>query len=457
MKNIVRYALLFALAGGAALFTGCRADEKVGLAGYPQTPVGATISGTSDRVAVSKATYDGDGALNVEGSLSGEYTIALAQASPEDVTVRVEPIITNVPAELVEISASELVIPAGSRTASVSVTITEEDYGFMDNVPQSVTYELGVRVVEARGSQVPVVDGEAKMVIEKEAYMAAASLVGIAGNELVITRNYVDGQILDEDPMACEVKVVTDRPVLEDTKFVVRSAGIPEGFADDESFSPAAEVTILAGEKESSATTWTLANDFLEVDDVLGTFPMQLSIEMVGESATAVVDPEDAGVAIQIVKMSDLVKFLAAADASWTKLPTDGWTVESNGHSYDGYDVNTLLFDGSTSSEISGNPLEIIIDMKVSQKVVGFSVTCWGNFTYMGKSFECSTSEDGVNWKLHGELMIADAPNNAFGATNYVQLTPCNARYVKWVGVADESSSFPFPVDISEFYIYGKN
>ena len=60
MKNIVRYALLFALAGGAALFTGCRADEEVGLAGYPQTPVGATISGTSDRVAVSKATYDGE-------------------------------------------------------------------------------------------------------------------------------------------------------------------------------------------------------------------------------------------------------------------------------------------------------------------------------------------------------------------------------------------------------------
>lgn len=455
MKNIVRYALLFALAGGAALFTGCRADEKVGLAGYPQTPVGATISGTSDRVAVSKATYDGDGVLNLEGSLSGEYTIALAQASPEDVTVRVEPIITNVPAELVEISASELVIPAGSTTASVSVSITGEDYGFMENVPQPVTYELGVRVVEARGSQVPVVDGEAKMVIEKEAYMAAASLVGIAGNELVITRNYVDGQILDEDPMTCEVKVVTDRPVLEDTKFVVRSAGIPEGFADDESFSPAAEVTILAGEKESSATTWTLANDFLEVDDVLGTFPMQLSIEMVGESATAVVDPEDAGVAIQIVKMSDLVKFLAAADASWTKLPTAGWTVESNGSSYGGHDFNTLLFDGVSDTDISGDPLEIIIDMKVSQKVVGFSVTCFGDFSYMGKSFECSTSEDGENWKLHGELMIADAPNNASGATNYVQLTPCNARYVKWVGVANEGSYYG--VDISEFYIYGKN
>ena len=42
MKNMYKYALLFALAGGAALFTGCRADEEVDLAGYPETPVGAT-------------------------------------------------------------------------------------------------------------------------------------------------------------------------------------------------------------------------------------------------------------------------------------------------------------------------------------------------------------------------------------------------------------------------------
>ena len=130
--------------------------------------------------------------------------------------------------------------------------------------------------------------------------------------------------------------------------------------------------------------------------------------------------------------------------------------MKSNGVSYDGHDVNTLLFDGSPSSDISGKPLlEIIIDMKVSQKVVGFSVTVYGDFAHMGKSFECLTSEDGENWKLHGELMTADAPTKESRATNYVQLTPCNARYVKWVGVANEGVYYG--VDISEFYIYGKN
>lgn len=122
-------------------------------------------------MATFAGTYDNEGVLNLAGSLSGEYTIALAQASPEETVVRVEPIITNVPAELVEISARELVIPAGSTTAAVSVRMIEENYDFMENVFGPVTYELGVRVVEARGSQVPVVDGEAKMVIEKAAYV----------------------------------------------------------------------------------------------------------------------------------------------------------------------------------------------------------------------------------------------------------------------------------------------
>ena len=362
-----KYALLFALAGGAALFTGCRADEEVDLAGYPETPVGATISGTTDRVATFAGTYDNEGVLNLAGSLSGEYTIALAQASPEETVVRVEPIITNVPAELVEISARELVIPAGSTTAAVSVRMIEENYDFMENVFGPVTYELGVRVVEARGSQVPVVDGEAKMVIEKAAYVAVASLVGVEGNAVTFKRNFIDGAIVNEDPITYDVKVVVDRPVLEDTKFVVKSAGIPEGFADDERFTPAAEVTIPAGAKESDATTWSVTDDFLEADEELGTFPVQLTAELVGDTAGAAVDPEDAGVAISIVKKSDLLTFLSAADPSWKKYPTSGWTVQTNGSAWP--DANTALWDGSSSTDIytwSDPSLELMIDIDLA-------------------------------------------------------------------------------------------
>ena len=409
-----KYALLFALAGGAALFTGCRADEEVDLAGYPETPVGATISGTTDRVATFAGTYDNEGVLNLAGSLSGEYTIALAQASPEETVVRVEPIITNVPAELVEISARELVIPAGSTTAAVSVRMIEE------NVFGPVTYELGVRVVEARGSQVPVVDGEAKMVIEKAAYVAVASLVGVEGNAVTFKRNFIDGAIVNEDPITYDVKVVVDRPVLEDTKFVVKSAGIPEGFADDERFTPAAEVTIPAGAKESDATTWSVTDDFLEADEELGTFPVQLTAELVGDTAGAAVDPEDAGVAISIVKKSD-------------------------------------LFDGNSSTDIytwSDPSLELTIDMKTSQWVAGFDIQAYGNISNIGEYFELSTSEDGVNWMPHGELRQAEAPNRGYRATNYVQLLkPCNARYVKWVGTKGSAYS----PDITELYIYGRN
>lgn len=448
-----KYALLFALAGGAALFTGCRADEEVDLAGYPETPVGATISGTTDRVATFEGTYDNEGVLNLAGSLSCEYTIALAQASPEETVVRVEPIITNVPAELVEISARELVIPAGSTTATVEVKITEENYDFMENVFGPMTYELGVRVVEARGSRVPVVDGEAKTVIEKTAYLATASLVGVEGNAVTFKRNFIDGVIINEDPITYDVKVVVDRPVLEDTKFTVKSAGIPEGFAGDEQFTPAAEVTIPAGAKESDVTTWSVTDDFLEVNEELGTFLVQLTAELVGDTAWGVVDPEDAGVAISIVKKSDLLAFLSAADASWVKYPTTGWTLETNGYVYGG---DNALWDGSTSSDIYGaSPLEIIIDMKTSQWVAGFDIRTYGSISYLGEYFELSTSEDGKNWTPHGELRQDEAPNRGYGATNYVQLLkPCNARYVKWVGSKGNTYYSP---DITELYIYGRN
>lgn len=447
-----KYALLFALAGGAALFTGCRADEEVDLAGYPETPVGATISGTTDRVATFAGTYDNEGVLNLAGSLSGEYTIALAQASPEETVVRVEPIITNVPAELVEISARELVIPAGSTTAAVSVRMIEENYDFMENVFDPMTYELGVRVVEARGSQVPVVDGEAKMVIEKAAYVAVASLVGVEGNAVTFKRNFIDGAIVNEDPITYDMKVVVDRPVLEDTKFVVKSAGIPEGFADDERFTPAAEVTIPAGAKESDATTWSVTDDFLEADEELGTFPVQLTAELVGDTAGAAVDPEDAGVAISIVKKSDLLTFLSAADASWMKYPTSGWTFDTNGSVWGG---DAALWDGSTSTDVYGaNPLEITIDMKTPQWVAGFDIRSYGSISYLGEYFELSTSEDGENWMPHGELRQAEAPNRGYGATNYVQLLkPCNARYIKWVGTKGSA----YGPDITEMYIYGRN
>lgn len=446
MKYTAKYALLFALAGGAALFAGCRADEEFSLEGYPQTPVGATISGSSDRVATFKGTYDSDGALTLGGSLSGEYTIVLAQASPEDAVVRLEPIIVNVPAELVEISAEELTIPAGSTTASVTVAVAGENYDFMENVPQAVTYELGVRVVGASGSQVSVVDGEARTVLEKEAYMAAASLVSDLGSTVVFKRNYIDGKIVNEDPIACELKVVMDRPVLEDTKFVVRSAGIPEAFAGDESFAPGAEVTIPAGEKESSAVAWSVADAFLEVDDVLGTFPVQLSVELAGDSVTAAVDPENAGIAVSIVKKSDLLEFLSAADASWTKYPTDDWTVTFGS----GSGVGSYLFDGSSYTYVYG--AEFVVDMKISQMVVGFDAQgAYDYLGYLGTSFEFYTSEDGESWTPHGELLVADAPNNGWSnTTNYVRLLkPCNARYVKWIGVGDSY--------IAEFYVYGKN
>ena len=155
------------------------------------------------------------------------------------------------------------------------------------------------------------------------------------------------------------------------------------------------------------------------------------------------------------MKKSDLLAFLSAADPSWKKYPTSGWTVQTNGSSSS--NANTALWDGDSYSDIylwRDSSLELTIDMKTLQWVAGFDIRSYGSISYLGEYFELSTSEDGENWMPHGELRQAEAPNRGYGATNYVQLLkPCNARYVKWVGTKGSASS----PDISELYIYGRN
>ena len=100
--------------------------------------------------------------------------------------------------------------------------------------------------------------------------------------------------------------------------------------------------------------------------------------------------------AISIVKKSDLLTFLSAADPSWKKYPTSGWTVQTNGSAWP--DANTALFDGNSSTDIytwSYPSLEFTIDMKTSQWVAGFDIQAYGNISNIGEYFELSTSEDG--------------------------------------------------------------
>lgn len=235
---------------------------------------------------------------------------------------------------------------------------------------------------------------------------------------MTFKRNFIDGAIVNEDPITYDVKVVVDRPVLEDTKFVVKSAGIPEGFVDDERFTPAAEVTIPAGAKESDATTWSVTDDFLEADEELGTFPVQLTAELVGRYRRGAgrrsggcrrcdFDREEVRSPDFPVRGRSVVEEVSDERMGPCK-PTAA-------------QVRMLIPLFGTEIRIPDiylwrdSSLELTIDMKTLQWVAGFDIQAF-SIDYLGEYFELSTSEDGENWTPHGELRQAEAPNRGYGS-----------------------------------------
>lgn len=450
MKTIRKSALLFALlVGGAALFTGCREDETVDLAGYPETPAGIAIAGTDKTSATYQGTYDEAGELKLSGSLSKNYVVTLAQASPENVYVRVEPIVVNLPADKVTISATELVIPAGSvASETIEVTFDDTDMQFMADELAGMVYELGVRITAVEGFQVSLSTTEAKVSVEKVPYLATASTVlEDGGSEALFKRKYYDGTILNEEPIACTLKIVLDRPVVKDTKFVLKSSGIPEAFQKDETITPA-EVTVAAGEKESEAITWTLTDDFLLTSEDPETHHIVLRAEPVDGGAT--VSGSDANVEVTVSKTFSLLDFLTEPNPDWLQYDTTGWNGETNGYG----DIPDL-FDGSLYTDVYESSwggegyLWFTIDMLEAREIHGVIMTQYGSIKYMGERFALSTSDDGETWTQLGELSTDEISSSPY----YITFRkPITARYIKYEGWKGSK----YAPDIAEFYVQGK-
>lgn len=449
MKKICKSALLLALAGGAALFTGCRSDEAVDLAGYPETPAGISIAATGNTTATYEGSYDAEGALQLSGSLSSTYTVTLAQPSPKDVYLRVEPIIVNLPADKVTVSATQLTIPAGhvAPLEPIEVSFDDTDMTFMAEERGAMNYELGLRIVELEGFQTPATATEAKVVVEKTPYVATAVvLLEEGGSEMTFKRSYVDGAIINEEPIECSVKIVLDRPVLKDTRFQLKTAGIPEAFAADATFTPA-ELMIAAGTKESDLVTlWTVTDDFLLTTEEPETHRLQLLAEPVDADATTVGSQD--GLVVTVMKVFDLLTFLPELDPAWVKYDTTGWDGETNGSG-----SIPDLFDGSRYSDVYTYEQELwfTIDMLVPREIHGIQMIPYGSsVNYFGEGFVLSTSDDGITWAQQGELSTDDMRVSPY----YIGLLkPVTARYIKYEGWKGKRG---YP-DISEFYVYGKN
>lgn len=443
MKNIWKQTLLSVLALGGVL-TGCREDEELNLPGYPENPVGITIAGTEGNASevVVKATYEAQtGTLLFDGDLTRTYVFSLSTPSPEDAVFRIEPIIENIPEELVSISETELRIPAGDISASVTVGLVDDDRNFMDGVYDAQNYTLGVRLVGTEGSKLVLAQSEAKLCVEKEAYTMVASAVGEDGSRTALfERSCLDGVIVTEDPISYEYKIVLDKPALNDLTFTLQSTGTPEDYKSSEHFS-AEKVTIAAGELESEPVTWSAEDDFLEGNDDPASYSIALTAVLDSEDSSVVFSEEEGACQITITKTFDRLKFQDALDPSWVEFDTSNWTTIPAS-------VGNQIFDNSNQSFTMETT--VVIDMQETKTIAGFRVVGYSGWSfYLPTVYSISISNDGETWASQGQLTSDESPTEV----HYVGLVrEVEARYVRFEAIKMGWTSY-----LAEFNIYGKN
>lgn len=587
MKNTGKIIFLTLLA--AAALSACREDETLDLAGYPDASMGLGIEGQENGVNTVRLTavYDGEGQLSVDGELERTYTFALASPAPEDLTFRVEPLAVNIPTDKVEISATELKIPAGQRAAEpVTVRFFDEELTFAQFAqpdPEAKTYELGVRVVGTEGYPTGFAGGnEAKVVVTKETYTSHYSVLSTEGNPVEFTRSYAKGNIVEEEPISVPgIQIVLDRPALEDLVFDLSSAGIPEAFAQNVSITPA-RLTIPAGEKVSSETAvWAVTDDFLKATAEAAEYLVELTPVLTGENPNAAPAEEDtvltieiykelytsnvsvsasrsrsvtlkrtyidgvivnqnpmsfeftieldrpayqevkfavtteglpeafAGdatitpselaiakgettvtgtwtmkddfllttdqkesydftlnvaptvedelitpvengmqIAIHVDKTFDLLSFVSSLDASWTMYDRTGWGGECLTTGAAGRVTN--LFDGNERSDLyttyGSDELEFTVDMLEAKRIDCIVVKAyWSSHYYQPAKIVISTSDDGQTWTRNGEL---DSERSGIHRMQFIR--PVTARYIKYEG----SGSLGYGIDLVEFEVW---
>lgn len=436
MTNSWKHTFLALFAAGSGILVGCGDEEELNLPGYPETPVGIVIADAENASTVTvKATYRADGSLELDGELTRTYVFSLSTPSPEDATFHVEKIATNIPEDRVSISATELKVPAGAVSAEVTVGLADDNVDFMEGVYEAMTYEIGVRLTAVEGSRVTMPQSEAKVIVEKEAYVVNAKVIGIdGGTSATFKRSCLDGQIVNEDPIAYEFKVTLDKPALRDLTFTAVSTGIPENYKGCETFS--GNLTIATGEMESNLVTWTLTDDFLEGNDNPATYEITLSVSVEGDVTDVVMAEEQSTCAITVTKVFDRLEFLSALDPSWTKFDTTEWTTDPSSAN--------VVMDNAIYSYYNSS---FVIDMQDTKSVVGFRITGYSGWNfYLPNVYSISTSEEGQIWASQGELNKEDALSDKH-VLKLVQTV--DARYIKFDIVGNYNSY------VAEFEVYG--
>lgn len=439
------YKLFLSLAiGSFVTFAGCQDDEVVDLVKYPVNQPAITIDGAE---GASKATltavYKSDGTLELDGPATRTYTFHFA-ASPEDATVTFDIINTNIPKENIEISATKVVLPAGSTDASVTVALKDEDFNFAASNYDATTYELGVKA-SVEGYKIGAEPIESKVVIEKEAYSASCYVVGEKGNSATFERAFSQGTIVNPDPISYTFKMKLDKPARKDVKVKLATTGLGEQFMNDITVTPA-EIIIPAGELESADITWSITDDFLLTTADPETYTLVVTASAESEDPVVGDNKEENFLTFNVSKVFRNFGYVSDKVANWIELDKIGWSVELEPPLRNG----NLLIDGkggSTENSVYRSAdWWFVVDMKSEKTMTGFGIDYYINGTPSSpQKVTISTSMDNETWVTQGAV---DTPQSA---NHYFQFfVPQNARYVK----VELKGLYNRYLDVTEVYVY---
>lgn len=439
--------LFFAALSFSGILMGCQKDEELNLIGYPENPITVTTPENAESLSDIKvtATYDGDGNLIPSSPLKRTWQIALSTPSPEDVTLQVAPITDNIPADMVEISATSITIPAGSVAADVTVGIKNDDISFAEDELTAQTYKLGLQVVNGEGVNLKMETAAGKLIIEKEAYQAHVSIVGEEGNAVTMRRVYRDGEFLGE-PIRYAFSIQLDRPTKEDLNISFVTEGIAENFMSDVTFTPA-EITIPAGEKQSEVIEWSITNDFMATTEEDENFAIALK-PVFEITETTLVNEESAVISINLNKTSSLIELVSSVPSEWKTIDFSKWSI-TLGDNWEG--TANDLFDNYRGSYITYKETDetvssgdITIDLGEELDLVGFHGNYnneynWGDYTYVyyvPSKIELFISSDNITWNSIGSIETPSPVNDIYYNVSFS--VPVSTRYIRYVGTIDE-------------------
>lgn len=128
------------------ILSSCLDDENLDLKNFPINQPEILVQGSNDDKNVV-ATYLSDGTLKLDAPLTRTYVFRF-KASPEDMTVNFEPICSNIPAEKVVLSTSEVLLTAGETDAVVTVSLKDDDFNFAASTLEKKSIYLELRPMQ---------------------------------------------------------------------------------------------------------------------------------------------------------------------------------------------------------------------------------------------------------------------------------------------------------------------